>query len=243
MFLMNTVNTCIKLPTGEMACSWRDVEYTSFIDEYYNRLLIHQQAEGNWTFIDKLLLPLKFKKLYDSIQVNKNWVQLILNNTLIWKEQKHIAEHTSLNLFELYGIMYQAEKRGYKYSEYHARVFPKDVKQEELPPLLYLDENDNPKILGESSRSLKFLKMAMLDNSNTLFAQVITKNDDWHCFFSASRGINKKESGKKSHIHYVSSKLGIPLLEVIDRILSNSYKGDKAHINNYINEMPKYLAS
>lgn len=240
---MNSINTCVKLPTGEMACSWRDVENSSFIEEYYTRLLIHQQAEGGWMPIDELLLPLKFQKLYDSIQVNDNWLQLISNENLVWKEQKRIAEHTSLNLFELYGIMYQAEKRGYKYSEYHARIFPKDVKQEELPPLIYLDENDNPKILGESDHSLKFLKMTMLDNSNTLFAQVITKNEDWHCFFSASRGINKKESGKKSHIHYVSSKLGIPLLEVINGILSNSYKGDKAHINNYINEMPKYLAS
>ena len=235
---MDTLNTCIQLPTGEIACSWKDVDKASFTKEYYERTLMLKHLEGKLTFIDKLLLLFKFKRLYDSIHVNDNWLQLISNENLVWKEQKQIAEHTSLNLFELYGIMYQAEKQGCQYSEYHARVFPKDVKQEELPPLIYLDKNDNPKIIGESNRSLKFLKMAMLDNSNTLFAQVISKGNKWHCFFSASRGINKKESGKKSHIHYVSSKLGIPLSEVIDRILSNSYKGDKAHINNYVNEVP-----
>lgn len=234
-------DSCVKLPTGEVACSWEDVERASFLEIYTRRILMVLVASRKHTIIDYLLLHYRVRNLYENIQIHSQWISLITDDTLSWKEQKRLAQNTHLCEFEQYGIMYQAEKIGYLFSEYHEKLFPKDVQREELPPLIYQDNSNITHVVGNSKYEAKYLKMAMMDNSNTIYAQVITRGDSWHCFFSASKGIKGKESGKKPHIHYVSNKLGLPLHQVIQDILSNQYKGDKAHINNYTLDIPKYL--
>ena len=237
------MDTCIKLPTDEIACLWENVENVSFIELYINRTLLVLSANRRVFLFDRWYYPFKVKNLYNAIQIHTNWISLIKDDTLSWKEQKRIAQNTPLCEFEQYGIMYQAEKIGYLFSEYHEKIFPKDVQREELPILIYQDNSNITHVVGISKYDAKYLKMAMIDNGNTIYVQVITRGDTWHCFFSASKGIKGKESGKKPHIHYVSNKLGLPLHQVVQDIFSNQYKGDKAHINNYTLDVPKYLQS
>ena len=235
------IDVCVKLPTGEVACSWKDVENISFLDLYTQRTLQVLSTCRRTTIFDRLIYYYKVQNLYKHIHIHDNWLTLLTNDSLSWKDQKRIASATPLCEFEQYGIMYQAEKLGYRFSEYHKKIFPKDVDKSQLPPLIYLDDSNTTHIFGNTTYKSKFLKMAMLDQSNTIYMQVITRGESWHCFFSASKGLLKKESGKKSHIHYVSNKLGLPLEQVINEILANQYKGDKVHINNYTLDVPTYL--
>lgn len=238
---MSKIDEYIIFPTGEGAFCGADVKCSSFIDVYAKRMLFIKSSKGHLSKEEGMSLLYRTYSFYESIQVGENWLKLISNEYLSWKEQKSIAESTPLNIYEQYGIMFQAEKMGYDYSEYHNRIFPKNIQKEKLPYAVYLDENDTLQKVGMSEYSNGLLKSGMLEQGNTIFVQVMSKNDTWHCFFSAARGVRGQESGKKKHIHYVSSKQGMLIDTLVESILSCKYKGDKAHINNYSEDIPDYL--
>ena len=130
---------------------------------------------------------------------------------------------------------------GYLYSEYHLEKYPKNIEIDKLPFAVYLDDLDELRVIGSSEYNKGLLKTAMLEQGNTLFVQFLSKGPTWHCFYSASKGLQGKEPGNQKHIHYLSNKVGIPRDMVKNAILSCSYKGKKAHVNNYSEDEPAYI--
>jgi hypothetical protein len=149
------------------------------------------------------------------------------------KDQIKVLRGLSLTWDEFFAFVCQAgENLGYSYSSYKVHLNHKGLDHSKLPKIIRLRKDNTVETVGSTPLTQGQLKQVITERK-VINAKFLDKGDDWHCFFYTYKSIEGKENyqGEQPHIHYISSKWGIPRADVLAAIRSGSYKSTSVHIN------------
>jgi hypothetical protein len=200
----------------------------------------HLKSKGGPDIPEDILLKVVFKnalKDWDEQQEKfmSTKVQQPLWNLLdaeTKKEQIKYLRGLSTTWTELHSFICQAgEKLGFTYSFYRADFQMKGLDKSKLPRLFRLRKDNKVETVGHTDLTHGQLKKVINDRK-VILAKFIDKGDEWHCFFYTFKSITGQENyqGEQPHIHYISSKWGIPRAEVVAAFRSGTYKSTPVHI-------------
>lgn len=149
------------------------------------------------------------------------------------KDQIKALRGLALSWDEFFAFVCQAgENLGYTYSSYRAHIDRKGLDRTKLPRLMRLRKNNAVESIGHTTLTPGQLKQVITDRK-VIHAKFLDKGDEWHCFFYTEKSITGKENyqGEQPHLHYISSKWGIPRAEIIAAIQRGNYKATPVHID------------
>lgn len=158
------------------------------------------------------------------------------------KKQKELLKGLSITSKQLIAfIIYAWNNNGYTLSQYKSEHHNKGLHPEDLPKLIDINDAKVVKV-GETSLTNGQLKN-VIEYRKVIVAKFLDNRDDWHCLFFTFNSIKGNESWKdgQSHLHYISSKFGIPRKKVVEQLKSPKYKlGSLPHIGLIDNDvLPK----
>ncbi|MBO3272014.1 hypothetical protein [Hymenobacter defluvii] len=149
------------------------------------------------------------------------------------KDQVKALRGLALSWDEFFAFVCQAgENLGFTYSSYRAHLDHKGLDRTKLPRLIRLHKNNAVESVGPTTLTPGQLKQ-VITARKVINAKFLDKGDEWHCFFYTEKSIAGKENyqGEQPHIHYISSKWGIPRADIIAAIQSGNYKATPVHID------------
>lgn len=112
---------------------------------------------------------------------------------------------------------------GFLYSQYRSERTPNNTDLNRLPVFTHLNDDGSITKIGDSTLSDGQLKN-VINQRKVLLGKFVEKGADWHCFVYTYDSINGKEKGDwGSHIHYISSKWGVPKADVVAGIKNGRY--------------------
>jgi hypothetical protein len=149
------------------------------------------------------------------------------------KDQIKLLRGLSITWDAFFAFVCQAgEKLGYTYSSYKAHLNHGGLDRSKLPAIIRLRKDNTVKTVGHTTLTQGQLKQVITERK-VINAKFLDKGDEWHCFFYTYKSIEGKENYKEEqpHIHYISSKWGIPRTDILTAIRSGNYKSTSVHIN------------
>ncbi|MGI4760476.1 MAG: hypothetical protein ACRYF0_07205, partial [Janthinobacterium lividum] len=149
---------------------------------------------------------------------------LSLLNTERKNEQIQLTRGMELTSDELIAFIAQAGHfHGFLYSQYRSEHTPNGTDLANLPFFTHLSDNGSITKIGSSTLSDGQLKN-IVTQRKVLLGKFIEKGADWHCFVYTYNSINGKEKGDwGSHIHYISSKWGVPKVDIVAGVKNGRY--------------------
>ena len=140
------------------------------------------------------------------------------------KDQKRLTKGMELTNDELTAFIAQAGHfHSFLYSQYRSEHLPNGTDLANLPVFTHLGDDDSITKVGNSTLSDGELKN-VVNQRKVLLGTFLEKGIDWHCFVYTYDSVNGKEDGKwGSHIHYISSKWGVPKDIVVTGIKRGHY--------------------
>lgn len=164
-----------------------------------------------------------------STEIPKNLIKLLTVTTK--KEQIKLTKNQELTTDSLLAFICKAfSDFGYLFSEYRSEHFDKGTNKNELPKLVYINDNMVEKV-GDTSYSNGKLKHAV-NFRKVIIAKFLSNNENWHCFVGTFKSIYGEENweGGKPHLHYFSNAWGIKQEDAIKQIKEGRYPLTSVHI-------------
>lgn len=178
----------------------------------------------------------EWKVEYAGMLIKKLPANLIsLLDTERKSEQKQLTRGMQLTSDELTAFIAQAGHfHGFLYSQYRSEHIPNGTDLGSLPVFTHLNIDGSITKVGNSTLSDGQLKNVVTQRK-VLLGKFLEKGADWHCFVYTYDSINGKEKGDwGSHIHYISSKWGVPKADVVAGIKNGRYvSSGLPHIKYY----------
>jgi len=165
----------------------------------------------------------------ESQEIPEN-IKKVLKEEHTKKEQVALLQSVELSKEQLGAIFLFAGKLGYSFSHY--RHDKEEKRYGNVPPFIYLKDDNSVESVGSTQLSDGQLKDIVL-SSNFIVARILDNGTHWHSFFQTRRGVMGKESGKygtQSHLHYISDAFGISREDFVKEIKSGHYRSTPVHI-------------
>ena len=204
--------------------------YINLVIELEKNILILKKFEGTEETIQKVLFKRalndwnsKFVEISET-SIPPNLIKLLYSNTK--KEQIKLLKGLSLNTSQLLAFVFYAyEKFGFKFSQYKTQHHHNGLDINNLPKLIYIEENGNIKTIGETVLT-KGQQFQAVEHRKAIVSKFLDNDNVWHCFFLTFKSIKGKESYKNGqpHLHYISDKWGIGREVVRSQLNNKDYR-------------------
>ena len=216
------------------------VSYSNYMISYYaesvliNELgnCLHDSNKNHCINLDGVFdVAKKMLDEYSKVDIPECF-EAILESDLSKNEQERLLKGVTLTDREWDAIFYKAEEKEYTYSFYKYVAPLTSVEGKTVPNFIYKNEDGKVKYFGDSTLSDKHMAH-IVENTKTIIARIIDKDEHWHCFVQTLKGVKGHEGGRlgsKPHIHYISDKFGISRDDLVAQIHEGHYPTDSIHI-------------
>ena len=199
----------------------------SFVNGYYCKCDMEGKSELKENpFIEAMAYKTAESSINEMLQnttLDIKWQQILSHDELSKKEQVRFLKNAVLKPTDIIWFCKMTQELGYLLDAYRIEATPKAYMGKQTP--LVFREKDNGEIekMGETNMSDGEMR-DWLKQRNAYVVYVFHKGDLWHCFYSTDRAIHGEEHGQvmgnQPHYHYLSSKWGIRLEALNQRIAS-----------------------
>ena len=172
----------------------------------------------------------EFINSFRKVELPKNLINLLGSKKK--SDQQKLLKGLEITPDILMGFILFAGDKDYTLSEYISEFQTSAIDGKKLPYAYTLKDDGEITKFGSTDLTNGQLKQA-LEQRNVKIAKIITKGDEWHCFFLTYNSIAGKENWQNGqpHFHYVSNLFGISKSDLIENIRSKDYKlGNLPHI-------------
>lgn len=174
---------------------------------------------------------------YKSIILPQNLLSILESDKK--KEQISLLKGISLTSDELTAFIFKAyEDYGYTYSQYKASHNHEGLDENLLPELIYIDDNDNVKTIGETKLT-DGQQRQVVEHRHVTVSKFLDNGNKWHCFFLTFKSMRGEEQYKQPHLHYISNAWNISRQDVKDQLTRKKYSlPSLPHVDFHTNEKP-----
>lgn len=168
---------------------------------------------------------------FDLEECHKNFFKVL--ETTRKKDQVSLLKGVTINPQQLYFLITEAyQKHSYLYSRYRFETLPEDLKNEKIPIVAELKEDDSINSIGSTDLSDGEIKR-MLEQRKVIVAHFLDRGENWHCLFTTYNSLGGKENYKSGqpHFHYISNAFGISREDFIESMKNGKYKATSIHID------------
>ena len=156
--------------------------------------------------------------------LDTRWQQLLSHEEWSKKEQVQLLKNMVLKPSDILWFCKQTQELGYLLDVYRIETTPKVYEGKKTPFVFREKDNGEIEKMGNTDMSDGEMR-DWLKQRKAYVIYVFHKGDAWHCFDSTDKAIHGEEHGQvmgnQPHYHYLSSKWGICLEELNQRITSN----------------------
>lgn len=156
--------------------------------------------------------------------LDTRWQQLLSHEEWSKKEQVQLLKNMVLKPSDILWFCKQTQELGYLLDVYRIETTPKVYEGKKTPFVFREKDNGEIEKMGNTDMSDGEMR-DWLKQRKAYVIYVFHKGDVWHCFYSTDKAIHGEEHGQvmgnQPHYHYLSSKWGICLEELNQRITSN----------------------